>query len=125
MLFKQKQKYLENNKGKKDSTLDEINDKFQSEISEAKSKSFQDFASELNHTNRNKDVFRAMKYVGSRRPSRIAELTIQDKDGKTVTSSQEKANLLSARYQVPLGYHPKRDAKRKEELKQKRSTYEQ
>ena len=65
-------------------------------------------------------MFRAIKCVGSRRPSRVAELSILGKDGKVTTNLKEKVNLLSRRYQVPLGYHPKRDESRKKLLKDRR-----
>ena len=112
-----KQSYLEKNGGEKDANFKQIDEKIQQKISEAKNTSFQEFASELDHQNRNKDVYRAMKNVGSRRPSRITELTIKGKGGIIVTNTKEKSNLLSLRYQTPLGYHPNKNKDRKRFLK--------
>lgn len=123
-LYSLKQKLLSSNNGKKDKTLLGIEEKLLAAISKAKNESFQEFASELNHQSRNHSVFRAMKCVGSRRPSRIAELSIISKNGNIVTNLKEKANLLSRRYQVPLGYHPTRDELRRKRLKTRRKSNE-
>ena len=124
-LYLQKQKLLFLNNGKKDKSLLETDDKLQAAISKAKNASFREFASELSHQNNNQSVFKAMKCVGSRRPSRIAQLSIIDKNGNIISNLKDKANLLSRRYQVPLGHHPKRDELRRKLLKTRRRNNEQ
>jgi len=63
--------------------------------------------------------------VGARRPSRIAQLTVLSKDGNFVTNINEKADIFSKRYQVPLGYHPTRDPQRRKLLKTTRKKNEE
>jgi hypothetical protein len=121
-LFMEKQDHL-TRKGK-DEQYKHLNDQLHKAINEAKNASFREFASGLNHVNNNSNVYRAMKTVGSRQPSKISELTVRDKSGNLVTSSKDKAETLSRRYQVPLGYHPKRSTLRKETLKKERKELE-
>ena len=123
-LFVEKQNHLAKI-GKKDEKFKEIDNKLQTAISAAKNASFQEFASGLNHCNRNGDVYRAMRNVGARRRSRVAELAVLTSDGKVITSMKEKANVLSRRYQVPLGHHPRKDPLRKAILKQNRKQREE
>lgn len=118
-LFAEKQKHLTTS-GKNSSEFKEVDEKLQNAISKAKNESFQEFASGLNHCNQNSNVYRVMRSIGSKRPSRIAELAVLGKDGEVVTDMKKKVNLLSRRYQVPLGYHPKKDLTRRKVLKQNR-----
>jgi hypothetical protein len=123
LLFQEKQNHLR--KFGKDDQFKAIDEKLTLAISKAKNESFQQYATQLDHRNQNSDVYRAIKYVGSRRPSKVAELTIIGKDGKVVTDMREKANVLSRRYQVPLGHHPTKDPLRKKQLKDTRKQREQ
>ena len=122
-LFLHKQNHLAS--FGKDDQFQQIDKLLISAISKAKNSSFQEFASSLDHCNRNSDVFKAMRNVGSRRASRIAELAVVGIDGVIVTNTKEKANLLSRRYQVPLGHHPQRNPARKKTLKQNRKQREE
>jgi len=122
MLFEQKQTHL--SKFGKDKQFKDIEDKLQNAISKAKNESFQKFASSLNHTNRNSDVYRAVKNIGIRRSSKVAELSLKSKDGTITLNIHEKVNLLSRRYQVPLGHHPNISQERKQSLREKRKLQE-
>ena len=108
----------------RDDTFQAINKDLQAAISEAKNKSFRAFASGLDHRSNNGNVFRAMRTVGVKQPSKIAELTVCAKDGTLVTNLREKAQVLSRRYQLPLGQHPKRNPARKKLLKDRRDANE-
>jgi len=122
-LFYEKQEHLRTNG--KDEAFKQKEEKLQHEISKAKNKEFQAFATGLNHTNNNNDVFKAMKQVGIRPSSKITELALKTIDEKVITSSLEKVNHLSRRYQVPLGHFPNIKKERKEQLLRKREEMEQ
>jgi hypothetical protein len=121
-LYNEKQKHL--GKKGKDEEFKRLDKQLQEEITKAKNKSFQEYVTTLDHRNKNKEVYKAMRTIGARQSPATAELTIKGKDGKIVTSSKEKANMLSKRYQVPLGYHPKRDPIRKARLRRTRKEQE-
>ena len=95
----------------------------QQKISEAKNKSFRQFASQLDHTV-NSNIFWAIRNVGKRMPARIDQLAIKNRDGKPVTNVKSKVDLLSTRYQTPLGYHPKNNRQRIELLRSRRKQNE-
>ena len=121
-LFLRKQEHLKKNG--KDEEFKRLDQELNNEIIKAKNVSFQEYASGLDHRNHNSDIYRAIRTVGSRQPSKIAQLTVLGKDGSIVTNMKEKADILSKRYQVPLGYHPKRDPLRKKMIKQTRREQE-
>ena len=121
-LFLRKQEHLKKNG--KDEEFKRLNQELNNEIMKAKNVSFQEYASGLDHRNHNRDIYRAIRTVGSRQPSKIAQLTVLGKDGSIVTNMKEKADILSKRYQVPLGYHPQRDLPRKKMIKQTRREQE-
>jgi hypothetical protein len=121
-LFLRKQEHLRKNG--KDEDFKKLDKELNDEIRKAKNESFREYASGLDHRNQNSDVYRAIQNIGSRQPPKIAQLTVRAKDGSTVTNMEEKANTLSRRYQVPLGYHPKRDILRKQMLKKHRKEQE-
>ena len=121
-LFMKKQAHLA--RRGKDEEFKQINDQLHKAINEAKNRNFREFASGLNHTNNNSNVYRAMKTIGTRQPSKISELTVRDSSGNLITSLEEKAETLSRRQQVPLGHHPKRSLLRKKKLKERRKELE-
>ena len=121
-LFAEKQRLL--TVSGRSSGFKEVDERLKEAISNAKNESFQEFANGLDHRNQNSNVYRVMRSIGSRRPSRVAELAIIGKDGKVATNLKQKTNLLSRRYQVPLGYHPKRDPARKMALKRNKAKSE-
>jgi len=123
VLFQKKQDHLA--KFGKDNEFTEIENQLQEKISKAKNTSFQEYASSLDHTNRGTDVFRAIRMIGKPQPSRIAQLAVRGKNGKVVSDMQQKADILSVRYQVPLGHHPKRDKARIAQLKENRKEKEE
>ena len=52
-------------------------------------------------------------------PARTTELTVKTKDGHPVADIKSKVDILSVRYQTPLGYHPEINRSRLGELKEK------
>ena len=122
-LFDKKQKHLKENG--KDKQFQDINEQLHKAISKAKNENFRQYASGLTHCNSGGNVYRAIRTVGARQPSRISELTVRDKEGRMVTNLKEKADVLSRRYQVPLGHHPKRNPSRRLALKDRRREMEQ
>ncbi len=121
-LFLKKQAHY--NQHGKDPKFTEISEELNQKISEAKNAKFREFASGLDHTNNNFNVFRAMKNIGVRQPSRVAQLAIRDKTGRVASDIQEKADILARRYQTPLGHHPKRSKARRDLLKERRVAME-
>ena len=117
-LYRQKQSYLQQHGA--DERFQSINEMLQQKISQAKNASFRDFASRLDH-NHNTDIYWAIKNVGKRKPVTIDQLTVNQKDGTPVTDLKSKADVLSARYQVPLGFHPTRNRDRRKTLKARRN----
>jgi len=102
----------------------DINDELQKKINEARNAKFREFASGLDHTNRNVEVFHAIKNIGVRPPSTIAQLALRDKSGNVVADIQQKADILAKQYQVPLGHHPSSRERRQQMLKARRDTRE-
>ena len=70
-LFMEKQSHLKDNG--RDDRFKQLDDQLKDAISTAKNASFQEFASGLDHCNRNSDVYRAIRNVGTRRAARISE----------------------------------------------------
>ena len=100
-LFTAKQTHLA--KHGRDGRFRELKEELQEKISQEKNASFREYASSLDHRNRNRDVFRAVKSFGIRQPTAIAQLAVRDEDGKVVADMQQKANIFAAQYQEPLG----------------------
>ena len=116
-LYTKKQKHLQ--EIGRDETFIEMDKNLREMISKQKNESFKKFATELTHTSKSRDVFAAIKMIGHPRKLGIAELTILDSKGKPITEMQEKVQLISQRYQVPLGHYPKRELCRRKETKKK------
>ena len=108
----------------RDTAYKDINDELQKKINEAKNAKFREFASGLDHTNRNVEVFHAIKNISVRPPSTIAQLALRDKSGNVVADIQQKADILAKQYQIPLGHHPSGRERRQQMLKARRETRE-
>ena len=121
-LFLQKQTHLA--KFGKDDEFNELNNQLHQKIMEEKNASFREYASGLNHINNNSSIYRAIKNIDTRQPSKLAQLALRDKDGAVVSNIQQKADILSRRYQVPLGHHPNRSKERRELLRENRKRNE-
>ena len=59
-----------------DAKFRELNQDLQEKISEEKNASFREFASGLDHKNRSRDVFRAIRTIGIRQPAKITQLAV-------------------------------------------------
>ena len=104
--------------------LKEIEEKLYKMISEEKNKSFQEYASGLDHRNSNISIFKAIKTLNTRQPSMISQLALRDTSGAIIADSQKKADILSRQYQTPLGFHPTRSKDRRQQLKARRKMHE-
>jgi hypothetical protein len=121
-IYQRKIKHLK--KHGRDEEFKEIDKELIKRICEVKNARFREFASGLDHRNRNTDLFWTIKNIGRRRPPRVAQLAIRDRTGRVVADIQGKANILAEQYQVPLGHHPVGRETRQQELKEKRRTRE-
>ena len=109
---------------KEDEEFKRIKMELQEEIDKEKNKTFQEFASNLDHRNNNSTIYKAIKNLSSQRESKIAELTLITRDEQTISNNKEKARILAKSYQVPLGNHLKRQPKRKQMLDKNRKLKE-
>ena len=81
--------------------LQQINYELLDAISRAKNNSFKEYASSLDHRNQNKNLYRAIKTIGAKPPSMIAQLALKQKSGVIVSSLKKKVEILSRTYQIP------------------------
>ena len=120
-LYKEKQRHLKEQGT--DNKFHEIDKELHQKISDAKNESFREFATQLDHK-QNNNVFCAIKHVGERQAVRIDQLTVKKTDGTPITDIKSKAEVLSTRYQTPLGSHPKKNKPRSKYLKNQRKKIE-